>query len=135
MINLNLGSLTKKINGIVAQGANSRLTDKEFLEREIDKWKKSSKRKLMITGERYYEGEHDILKRKRTVIGQDGILQEVDNLPNNKIVDNQYAKMVDQKANSMGCPHARSAVSQKNYAALSFPSPRFQIYARNWIRL
>lgn len=99
MINLNLGSLTKKINGIVAQGANSRLTDKEFLEREIDKWKKSSKRKLMITGERYYEGEHDILKRKRTVIGQDGILQEVDNLPNNKIVDNQYAKMVDQKAN------------------------------------
>jgi|SRR5690554_3495231 len=100
MINLNLGSLTKKINGIVAQGANSRLTDKEFLEREIDKWKKSSKRKLMITGERYYEGEHDILKRKRTVIGQDGILQEVDNLPNNKIVDNQYAKMVDQKANS-----------------------------------
>ena len=36
---------------------------------------------------------------KRTVIGIDGKLQEVDNLLNNRIVDNQYAKMVDQKTN------------------------------------
>ena len=53
----------------------------------------------MITGERYYLGEHDILYRKRTVIGENGELQEVDNLPNNRIVDNQYAKLVDQKVN------------------------------------
>lgn len=75
------------------------MTDKQFLEREIAKFKNSPKRKLMIEGERYYQGDHDILNRKRTVIGEDGLLQEVENLPNNKIVDNQYAKMVDQKVN------------------------------------
>ena len=48
---------------------------------------------------RYYEGFHDILTRKRTIIGEDGKLQEVDNLPNNRLVDNQFALMVDQKTN------------------------------------
>lgn len=99
MFSFNMLSETARINNIVIQGAKTRMTDKQFLEREIDKWKKSPKRKAMITGEKYYAGEHDILKRKRTVIGKDGLLQEVENLPNNKIVDNQYAKMVDQKVN------------------------------------
>lgn len=99
MFNFNLGSETEKINKIIAEGAKTRLSDKEFLEKEIAKWKKSPKRKAMIAGEKYYLGEHDILQRKRTVIGKDGQLQEVHNLPNNKVVDNQYAKMVDQKVN------------------------------------
>ena len=99
MFNFNFGSETSKINHIITEGANSRMTDKQFLEREIAKWKRSPKRKAMITGEKYYAGEHDILQRKRTVIGKNGLVQEVANLPNNKIVDNQYAKMVDQKVN------------------------------------
>ncbi|MBO5098758.1 MAG: phage portal protein [Clostridia bacterium] len=70
-----------------------------FLEKEIDKFKVSRKRKNMLNGERYYDGKHDILKRKRTIIGQGGELIEVDNLPNNLIIDNQYARMVDQKNN------------------------------------
>lgn len=96
---LNFGSETRRINKIIAEGAKTRMTDKQFLEREIAKFKNSPKRKLMIEGERYYQGDHDILNRKRTVIGENGQLQEVENLPNNKIVDNQYAKMVDQKVN------------------------------------
>ena len=52
----------------------------------------------MLTGERYYKGKHDILYHKRTMIGKDGELEEVHNLPNEKIVDNQYKKMVMQKA-------------------------------------
>jgi SPP1 family phage portal protein len=75
------------------------MTDKEFLEREIKMWLNSPERKRQIAGEAYYSGEHDIQKRKRTVIGEDGKIKEVDNLPNNRIIDNQYAKMVDQKAN------------------------------------
>ena len=59
---------------------------------------KQAKRKIMLDGERYYRGEHDILKRKRTVIGKNGKLEEV-RPPNNKIVDNGSAKMVDQKVN------------------------------------
>lgn len=75
------------------------MTDREFLEKEIQRWKYSPQRMTQLAGALYYEGEHDILLRKRTMIGQDGKLQEVDNLPNNHIIDNQYAKMVNQKAN------------------------------------
>lgn len=81
------------------QSSTSRITDEEFIEKEIQRFKVSRRRKEMIDGERYYDGHHDILKRQRTVIGSDGELQVVDNLPNNRIVDNQYGKMVDQKKN------------------------------------
>ena len=77
----------------------SNITDKEFLELEIRRWKYSPERKMQLDGERYYMGDHDILSRKRTVIGEGGELQEVRNLPNNHIVDNQFAKLVDQKVN------------------------------------
>lgn len=70
-----------------------------FFENEILRWKVSPARREMIDGERYYNGFHDILKRKRTAIGKDGELEEIHNLPNNRILDNQFAKMVDQKAN------------------------------------
>jgi SPP1 family phage portal protein len=56
-------------------------------------------RRNQITGERYYSGQHDILTRKRTVIGENGKIETVKNVPNNRIVNNQYAKMVDQKTN------------------------------------
>jgi SPP1 family phage portal protein len=75
------------------------MTERQFLEAEIRRWKASKTRKSQITGEEYYRGKHDILARKRTVIGRDGKLAEVENLPNSKIVDNQYGKMVDQKTN------------------------------------
>lgn len=75
------------------------LSDIEFLECEIEKWKRSPKRCSMITGEKYYAGLHDILKRQRTAIGRDGTREVIGNIPNNRIVDNQYAKMVDQKVN------------------------------------
>lgn len=54
---------------------------------------------MQIKGYLYYKGDHDILMRKRTMIGEDGKLQVVNNLPNNHIIDNQYKKMVNQKAN------------------------------------
>lgn len=75
------------------------ITDKRFLELEIKKWLISRERCRQIDGEVYYDGEQDILKRKRMAIGEDGELHEVSNLPNNRLVDNQYAKMIDQKGN------------------------------------
>lgn len=75
------------------------MTRKRFFELEIARWKTSHTRRLQIDGERYYKGKQDILKRKRMVIGSGGELEEVHNLPNNRVVDNQYAKAVDQKAN------------------------------------
>lgn len=100
-------SLTLKVSNFILQGVHSRMSDKEFLEKEIAKWKCSPQRIMQIKGFLYYDNEHDILKRKRTMIGEDGKLEVVENLPNNRIVDNQYAKMVNQKANYLfGQPFA-----------------------------
>lgn len=74
-------------------------TDKQFVLNEINAFYGSERFKLMLDGEKYYCGKHDILSRKRTAIGEKGELVTVDNLPNNRIVDNQYKKMVDQKNN------------------------------------
>ena len=73
--------------------------DEKYLEYLINQFMSSAKRLDMLTGERYYRGVHDILFAKREVIGEGGRLQEVDNLPNNKRIDNQYEKLVDQKVN------------------------------------
>lgn len=91
--------LTSQISDLIRRGAGGRMSDKEFLEKEIMRWKSSPQRILQIKGHLYYEGDHDILKRRRTMIGEDGKLVAVDNLPNNRMIDNQYAKMVSQKAN------------------------------------
>ncbi len=90
--------LTVKVSNLVAQGARSRMSDREFLEKEIARWKAGPRRIMQIRGHLYYEGEHDILRRRRMVIGEAGELTEVRNLPNNRLLDNQYAKMVNQKA-------------------------------------
>jgi SPP1 family phage portal protein len=90
---------TERLNYIVKMNAESIVTDEKFLELEIQRFKNSRKRKEMLDGERYFEGDHDILRRRRTVIGEGGQVVAVDNLPNNRIVDNQYKKMVSQKAN------------------------------------
>lgn len=77
----------------------SAMTDEDFIVKEIKNFKLSHRRKSMLDGEHYYSGKHDILFRKREVIGADGSLEEITNVPNNRIVDNQYKKMVDQKVN------------------------------------
>ncbi len=88
-----------KRDTIIKESNEDLSLDEENVINEIKDFMASKKRQWMITGEKYYDGKHDILKRKRTVIGQDGKLEEIDNLPNNRIVDNQYQKMVDQKNN------------------------------------
>ncbi len=81
------------------QGAKSQMSDQEFLEKEITRWKYSPQRITQIKGHLYYDNEHDILARRRTMIGDGGKLQVVENVPNNRLIDNQYAKMVNQKTN------------------------------------
>lgn len=90
---------TDVINENITTGANSVITDIKWLENEINKFKRSEKRKWILIGEAYYKGNQEILERKRWVIGKGGRLEVNDNLPNNKILDNQYAKLVDQKVN------------------------------------
>lgn len=95
----NFSDLTSMLNHIIKKGAENRLTDSQFIVKEINSFKNSQKRADMFTGERYFKGKHDILLCERTVIGADGELEKVDNLPNNRIVDNKYKTMVIQKNN------------------------------------
>ncbi len=90
-------SETDRINDLVRQ--NSPLTLRELAEKELMRFRNSRRRLDMFTGERYYEGNHDILRRVRTAIGEGGKTVELDNLPNNRIVNNIYRVLVDQKVN------------------------------------
>jgi SPP1 family phage portal protein len=112
-------NITERVVDIIKKGAATALDNKQIFELELSKWKKSQKRQDIITGENYYDGKHDILKRQRTIIGKDGLLQEVLNLPNNKQIDNQYAKMVDQKVNYLlGKPFTIDTENKEYEAAL-----------------
>lgn len=113
-------STMEKINAIIRSGSTSGMSEREFFQLEIERWKNSEERQNQIIGEKYYRGKHDILDRVRTVIGEGGNLQEVRNLPNNLIVDNQYAKTVDQKTNYLlGKPFTLQAENKQYKMALS----------------
>ncbi len=79
-------------------GSVGAMTLEEIIQEEIKEWNGSVARQLMLDGQIYYEGETDILKRKRMAIGKGGVLEEVKNLANNKLVHNFVRKLVDQKA-------------------------------------
>lgn len=51
---------------LIRENATEQLTDKQFIEREIRRFKISIKRHEMYCGENYYKGKQDILRRKRT---------------------------------------------------------------------
>jgi len=66
----------------------------DILREELQGFLPSEKRREMLEGEAYYKGKHDILKRKKTVAGSK---EPCEYLTNSKVVDNQYARVVDQK--------------------------------------
>lgn len=96
-MNLIVNGVMEKINRLIVQRATC-MTENQFAA-EIKEWKASLRRGTQIKGSDYYEGRHEILNRQRLAIGRDGYLVPVKNLPNNKLIDNQYAKAVDQKVN------------------------------------
>lgn len=110
---------TDALNDHVIAGANKIISNVKLLENEINKFKSSDKREWMLTGDAYYEGRQDILKRERKVIGKGGRLENAHNLPNNKILDNQYARIVDQKVNyQLGKPITLESENKQYLKAL-----------------
>ncbi|MDR2647633.1 MAG: phage portal protein [Oscillospiraceae bacterium] len=94
------------------------MTREEIIVEEINLFLRSKKRETMLKGMRYYEGKHDILERKRTAIGEGGRVQEIQNIPNNRVIDNLYRKMIMQKANYLlGKPFSIQTDNEK-YADL-----------------
>ena len=84
---------------IPATNPSTNNADIAQLEYILRNWLKSKERDEQLLADKYYDGHHDILERQRKVIGADGVLKVIDNVPNNKLVDNQYRKLVDQKTN------------------------------------
>src|SRR5690606_7170266 len=82
---------------IIESGARSAMSLEQIIKLEVDEWLSSQERMWMLTGQRYYEGDTDILGRKRLVVGEGGQLVEAENLANNKLVHNFVRKLVDQK--------------------------------------
>lgn len=81
------------------------MTDKRFLELEITAWLHSPERQRQLEAEAYYDGRQVIDRRRRLALDDDGKLAELPHLPNNRLCNNLYAKMVDQKTNySFGRP-------------------------------
>lgn len=73
--------------------------DVRYLEMVLRKWLHGDIRDEQLLAEKYYDGDHDILYREKKVIGADGNLVSINNVVNNRLVDNQYRKLVDQKTN------------------------------------
>jgi len=102
----------------------------DIIKQEISDWLASDERQWMVTGQRYYTGDHDILQRKRTAIGEDGKLIEVDNLANNKLVHSYARKLVDQKAGYLlGKPLSIQTENKKYLGLLN------EIFDKSFLRL
>lgn len=76
---------------------NAPLSDSQIVKLEIKEFIESERYKNMLIGARYYAGKHDILDTKRMAIGKDGLLTEVKNVANNKIVHTFATELIDQK--------------------------------------
>ena len=107
------------VNYLARQNVQTRMTDEQFIVTEINRFRRSKRFYEMIAGDNYYSGKHDILHKKRTAIGDKGELIKLENLPNNRIVDNQYRKMVVQKSNYLvGQPFVLQCKNQAYVEAL-----------------
>ena len=81
------------------------ITDLRFIELELKEWKDGEERKAQLDAERYYRGDQDIYKKERNLFDKKGNKIPLNHLPNNKVVNNQYRRMVDQITNfEMGQP-------------------------------
>lgn len=94
-----MGAINAFWDGLIKQGSQSGMNEVEFLEEELRRWLTSKKRADMLTGMAYYGDRQEIERKERMMIGPDGGRVPVHNLPNFKIMDNQYGILVDQKNN------------------------------------
>lgn len=107
---------------IIQQGAKAaNRSDEDFISHEITRTRLSNEWNWMMIGDDYYRGRHEILHKERTVIGKDGKPETVHNLPNAKLIDNVYRRMVKQKVNYLlGKPFSISSDNDQYTAALTW---------------
>lgn len=112
-----LSSISRFVSGREPDDAKEKYGN---LSAAVQQWLNSRERSEMLRADRYYRGFQDIYDKKRKVIGPDGKLMVVENLPNNRIVNNQYRKAVDQKTNyALGKPFTIAAANDEYLSCLT----------------
>ncbi|MEA4922315.1 MAG: phage portal protein [Eubacteriaceae bacterium] len=91
------------------------MTKEQFYYQEIQQFLASRRRGMMIKSEAYFDGKHDILLQNRQALGEDGKLEDIENVPNNHVVDNQFECMVSQKTNYMFSKKITIKTENKKY--------------------
>ena len=86
------------------------------LERLINDFLMSRKKKQMEDSHKYYVGQHDVLNRHRDMINENGELEPLKNVKVAKLIDNQYSKLVDQKTNYLLSKTPTFQSDNKEYA-------------------
>ncbi|MFE4569090.1 hypothetical protein [Paenibacillus chitinolyticus] len=118
---MNMTPEMQTISQIIA--ANAPMTLEQIIKLEIDEWRRSKKLELMKLGQEYYRADHDVLDRKRELIGENGRKVEDANLSNKKLVHTYVRKLVDQKtviSFPSNCPYKRIIrLTGSNYQAFS----------------
>ena len=72
----------------------------KIIKKILNDYKNSQDYKDIVKSYDYYSNKHDILDKKRMGIGQvKGTREVIENLPNNKLTNNIYSVLVDQKKN------------------------------------
>lgn len=100
----------------IREGAAKNLFDTDFIAKETISWLNGKTRELQRKGTAYYRYEHDVLRRDNHAYSTDadGAPVPIDNHKCSKIMDNQYANMVDQKVNYiLGKPFSLQTNNEK----------------------
>ena len=72
----------------------------KIIKKILNDYRNSKDYEEIVTSYEYYNNKQEILYKKRLGIGEvKGTREVIENLPNNKIMRNQYAVLVDQKKN------------------------------------
>ncbi|WP_125665883.1 phage portal protein [Paenibacillus baekrokdamisoli] len=116
------------ISDIIKAGAP--MTLEQIIKQEIDDWRRSPELKLMKLGQQYYGGDHEVLKRRREVIGEGGRKVEDKNLANRRLVHMFIRKLVDQK---IGYLLSKQPSIQTNNEA--YASELSDIFGKAFLRL
>lgn len=124
----------QKLRNVLAKLAGRGLVDCEpgdlqILAWELKRWLMSPERERMLVGQAYFEGRQDILQSARRVIGAAGQPVPVRNLPDNRLVNNQYGKLVNQKAD-----YVLSQPITWEVASESFDAALKRIFDRRFMR-
>lgn len=78
--------------------ANAPLSTAKIVSLEVREWLESERRAEMLIANAYYANKNDILKKKRTAIGEGGLPEDAKNIADNRIPHSFLRELVDQKA-------------------------------------